>query len=336
LQKYCYNLFRPVGFKRADLRVMGARPGIGWRILFEIGDLLVFKPLLDKLGLRQCRVAITGSAAMSSETFRFWRSLGLELRQVYAGTESGFVSGHDGDDIRDETIGTIPPTVQVKISDEGEILVGGPGIFLGYHKDQERTESVLKDGWFHTGDAGYIREDGHLVFLDRLADLKEIAGGHKYAPQYIEGLLRASPYIKDALTIGDKTKPYIAAVINIDFDNVGKWAESNHVSYTTFTDLSQKKEVADLIRKDIDRTNKKVESPFRIKKYVLMHKEFDADEAELTRTRKLRRGFMEGKYVDLISTIYEGKAEALVEAEVAYQDGRTAKVRTPIKIVTVY
>jgi long-chain acyl-CoA synthetase len=333
LQRFFYNLFLPIGFKRADFRSAGTKPNMIWRLLFVLGDLLVFKRVLDKLGLLYVRVSITGSAAMSDETFRFWRALGLELRQIYASTESGFVSGHDKGDIKDETIGKIASGVRVKISDQGEILVSGPGLFCGYHKDSEKTKEVLKDGWFHTGDAGYIREDGHLVCLDRLADLRELSSGQKYAPQYIEGLLRTSPYVKDALAIGNKEKAYISTIININFDNVGKWAETHHISYTTFADLSQKKEIAGLIKKDIDRVNKKLVDPMKIKKYVLLYKEFDADEAELTRTKKLRREFMEKRYSDLIECIYTDKEEVPIEADVKYQDGRTGKIKTAIKIV---
>jgi long-chain acyl-CoA synthetase len=335
LQRFFYRLFQPSGFKRADFKVLGKKPSLPWKFLFALGDLLVFKRILDKVGLRRVRVAITGSASMSTETFRFWRALGLELRQIYAGTESGLVSGHEDGDVKDETVGRIAEGVDVKISDQGEILVKGPGTFSGYYKDSEKTKEVLEEGWFHTGDAGYVREDGHLVFLDRLSDVKELANGHKYAPQYIEGLLRSSPYIKDTLVIGDQDKRFISTIIDIDFDNVGKWAESHHISYTTFADLSQKKEVAGLIRKDIDRVNEKLESWLRIKKYVLLHKEFDPDEAELTRTRKLRRGFMEKRYLDLINAIYADQEEILIEAEVKYQDGRIGTVKTPIKIVMV-
>lgn len=333
LQRFFYNLFLPIGLKRADFRSTGAKPNILWKFLFILSDLLVLKRLLDKLGLRYTRVPITGSAAMSDETFRFWRALGLELRQIYASTEAGLVSGHDRGDIKDETIGKIASGVEVKISDQEEILVRGPSLFSGYHKDPEKTKEVLKDGWFHTGDAGYIREDGHLVFLDRLADLRELSSGYKYAPQYIEGLLRTSTYIRDALAIGDNKRAYVSTIININFDNVGKWAETHHISYTTFADLSQKKEIAGLIKNDIDRVNKKLMDPIKIKKYVLLHKEFDADEAELTRTRKLRREFMEKRYSDLIEAIYMDREEVPIEADVKYQDGRISKVKTAIKIV---
>jgi len=193
----------------------------------------------------------------------------------------------------------------------------------------------LSDGWCHTGDAVNIDGKGHLIFLDRLEHMGELSSGAKYAPQYIEGRLRFSPYIKDAMVIGGKDKDFVSAIVNIDFAMVGKWAESNRLPYTTFVDLSQKIEVADLIRKDLVRVNSYLPEPARVKRFVLMHKEFDPDEAELTRTRKLRREFMEDRYKDLIRGIYGDSKEIKVEAAVTYRDGRKGTVSTAIKVRTV-
>jgi len=208
-------------------------------------------------------------------------------------------------------------------------------MFSGYHNNPQKTAEVLIDGWCHTGDAVNINEKGHLIFLDRMDHMGELKSGIKYAPQYIEGRLRFSPYIKDAMVIGGKDRDYVSAIVNIDFKMVGKWAEKNHLPYTTFVDLSQKDEIAELILKDIRRVNSYMPEGSRTRKFVLMHKEFDADEAELTRTRKLRREFMEARYNDLINAVYQDKGEIEVIAPVTYRDGRKGTVSTSIKIRTV-
>ena len=207
--------------------------------------------------------------------------------------------------------------------------------FSGYHHDPKKTAEVLVDGWLHTGDAVNINEQGHLIFLDRMDHMGELRSGVKYAPQYIEGRLRFSPYIKDAMVIGGKDDDYVSAIINIDFTMVGKWAERHHIPYTTFVDLSQKNDIAELVQKDLLRVNSYLPEAARVKRFVLMHKEFDPDEAELTRTRKIRREFMETRYSELISAIYGGKDEVQVVATVTYRDGRKGTVTTSIKIRSV-
>ena len=240
---------------------------------------------------------------------------------------------HSGE-IYFETLGNIVTCAEVKISPEQEILVSGPQIFCGYFRDEEKTSETVVDEWVHTGDAGFIDErTGHLVFLDRLSDLSTLDNGTKYAPQYIEGRLRFSPYIKDAMSLGEK-RDYIAVIIIIDFANVGKWAEEHHINYTTFTDLSQKKEVAGLISQDIRRVNEGFPQETRVQKFVLLHKEFDPDEEELTRTRKIRRGFMEERYSDLVKAIFHGDSGVDIETQVKYRDGRQATMKTHISIWT--
>ena len=208
-------------------------------------------------------------------------------------------------------------------------------MFSGYHKDPDKTKVVLIDGWCHTGDAVHINEAGHLIFMDRLEHLGELSSGVKYAPQYIEGRLRFSPYVKDAMVIGGKDKDFVSAIINIDFAMVGKWAERKGIPYTTFVDLSQKREIADLVQKDLVRVNGYLPEAARVRKFVLMHKEFDPDEAELTRTRKLRRGFMEERYKELINAMYQEGKEIQVKAPVTYRDGRKGVVTTTIKVWAV-
>ena len=208
-------------------------------------------------------------------------------------------------------------------------------MFTGYYRDPEKTTHTLIDGWCHTGDAVHIDEEGHLIFLDRLEHMGELSSGIKYAPQYIEGRLRFSPYIKDAMVIGGKEKDFVSAIVNIDFTMVGKWAEKNRIPYTTFVDLSQKDEVADLVRQDLERVNGYLPEQSRARKFVLLHKEFDPDEAELTRTRKLRREFMEDRYKELIVAMY-GKSESVgVQAPVTYRDGRKGVVTTSIKVRSI-
>jgi long-chain acyl-CoA synthetase len=331
INRLLYRLFLKVGYKRVELIEKGLKGNLFWRFLIKIADLLVFYPLRENFGLRNCKIATTGSAAMSVDTFRFWSALGVRLKQVYGSTEAGFVAGHRSEEIFFETLGNISTSAEVKISEEQEILVRGPQIFSGYFRNQKKTEETIIDGWVHTGDAGFFDEKGHLVFLDRLSDMSTLSNGTKYAPQYIEGRLRFSPYIKDAMSLGEK-REYIAVIIIIDFDNVGKWAEEHHINYTTFTDLSQKKEIAGLIAKDIQRVNIGFPQETKVKKFVLLHKEFDPDEEELTRTRKIRRGFMEERYKDLVEAIYHGDPGVDIETQVKYRDGRQATMKTHIRI----
>ena len=335
LKRFAYNLFLPLGYKMADAKLQGKRPNLLWRALHGIAYWLLFRPLKDKLGLSKVRFAVTGSSVLSLDTFRLIHAIGVELRQNYGSTEAGLISSHGKGEIHFESVGRPALGTEVRITDEGELLVRSDCMFNGYHKNPEKTATALIDGWCHTGDAVNIDDSGHLIFMDRLEHMGELSSGIKYAPQYIEGRLRFSPYIKDAMVIGGKDKEFVSAIINIDFAMVGKWAERNSIPYTTFVDLSQKKEVADLVQKDLVRVNSYLPEPARVRKFVLMHKEFDPDEAELTRTRKLRRDFMEERYKELIDTIYKNEEEINVKAPVTYRDGRKGVVTTSIKVRTV-
>ncbi|MBP1707688.1 MAG: putative fatty-acid--CoA ligase [Chloroflexi bacterium] len=332
LKRFTYNLFVPVGHKIADIQFQGQKPNPGWRLLHKIAYLALFRPIKDKLGLSRIRFAVTGSSVLSLDTFRLIHAMGIELRQVYASTEAGFISSHSQGEIKFETVGRPALGTEVRITDEGELLVRSSCMFNGYLKNDKKTAETLVGGWCHTNDAVNIDDEGHLVFLDRLEHLGVLSSGVRYAPQYIEGRLRFSPYIKDAMVVGGKDKPFVSAIINIDFTMVGKWAERHRVPFTTFVDLSQKSGVADLVRQDLVRVNSYLPEGARVKKFVLMHKEFDPDEAELTRTRKLRREFMEEKYKDLIEALYSGLAEVPVQAQVTYRDGRKGTVSTTIKV----
>ena len=335
VKRFCYNLFLPVGHKIADIKFRDKTPNLFWRALHGIAYALLFRPLKDKLGLSKVRLAVTGSSVLSLDTFRLIHAIGIELRQNYASTEAGLISSHGKGEISFESVGRPALGTEVRITDAGELLVKSDSMFSGYYKDAEKTAAILRDDWCHTGDAVNINEKGHLIFLDRLEHMGELSSGIKYAPQYIEGRLRFSPYIKDAMVIGGKDKDFVSAIINIDFSMVGKWAERNHLPYTTFVDLSQKAEVADLVQRDLVRVNSYLPEQSRVRKFVLMHKEFDPDEAELTRTRKLRREFMEARYKDLIKGIYDDSKEIKVEAAVTYRDGRKGIVTTGIKIRSV-
>ncbi len=335
LKRFCYNLFLPIGYKMADYTLEGKRPNLFWRAVYQVAYLLLFRPLKDQLGLSKCRFAVTGSSVLSLDTFRLIHAIGIELRQNYAGTEAGFISSHGKGDIKFESIGRPAVGTEARVADDGELLIRSDCLFKGYHKDTEKTESCLIDGWFHTADCVYVNPEGHLIFMDRLKDMGELRTGAKYAPQYIEGRLRFSPYIKDAMVVGGTDRDFVSGIINIDFAMVGKWAENHRVPYTTFVDLSQKDEVAELVKKDLARVNNYLPPESRARKFVLLHKEFDPDEAELTRTRKLRRGFVEERYKALIDAMYEDKEEVVVEATVTYRDGRQGVVKTAIKVRTV-
>ncbi|MFC1846618.1 AMP-binding protein [Chloroflexota bacterium] len=335
IKRFAYNLFMPLGYKIADMQLEGKKPNIFWRALYGVAYLLLFKPLKDRLGLSKVRFAVTGSSVLSLDTFRLIHAIGVELRQNYGSTEAGYISSHGKGEIRFESVGRPALGTEVRITDEGELLVRSDCMFEGYHKDKAKTDEVLVDGWCRTGDAVNIDERGHLIFMDRLVHMGELRSGIKYAPQYIEGRLRFSPYIKDAMVIGGKDKDFVSAMVNMDFAMVGKWAERNRLPYTTFVDLSQKKEVADLVQKDLLRVNSYLPESSRVRRFVLLHKEFDPDEAELTRTRKLRREFMEERYKDLIKAMYGEGSEVKVEAPVTYRDGRKGVVTTSIKVRTV-
>ena len=336
LRKWVFNLSLRAGYKVTSLRLEGKEVNLFWRGLHQMAYWLVLRPLQDQLGLSKVRFPLSSGAYVSPDSFKFLHALGIRTLNTYGPTETaGMATAQSPEDIRIDTVGIPIPGTQIRISNEGEILIGGDHVFSGYHKDSEATEKAIKQRWFHTGDVGHINNDGHLIFYDRISELGELSTGAKYGPAYIESNLRFSAYIKDALIISGKERDYISAIINIDFEGVGKWAKDNRIPYTTFLDLSQKAEVADLFKKEIYRVNRAIPEATRIKKYVLLHKEFDPDEAELTRTRKVRRKFMEEKYANIIRAIYSGKETVPVEASVTYRDGRTGVTQMLIKIRSV-
>ncbi|MGD8228102.1 MAG: AMP-binding protein [Desulfobacteraceae bacterium] len=332
IEKAVYNTFMPVALKVADRKLKGKEVPLRLRLLYALADLCLLRQIRDRIGLSNAKFAATAGSVLGEDTFKFIVALGIKLRQVYGSSEGGMISGHAEDDIRVGTVGPPLPGVDVKISDEGEILVRSMYAFSKYYKNPEATAEALRDGWWYSGDAGNVDEHGHVIFMDRVSELGELRSGDKYAPQYIESGLRYSTYIKDAMAVGDRTRDYVTAIIIIDFENVGRWAEINRIPYTTFTDLSQKEEVSQLIRADVERVNATLPEVARVKRYVSLHKEFDPDEADLTRTRKLKRESLEKRYGDLIQAMYDGRDEIEVEAEITYQDGKKGVLRTSLKI----
>jgi long-chain acyl-CoA synthetase len=334
LEKLVYKTLMPMALKVGKAVEEGEKIPLWERISHRFVDLILLQAIRDKLGLTKCRFAITAGSVTGTDTMAFMNSIGVRLRQVYGSTEGGMISGHKSDNIQSRTIGPPLPGVEVKISPDGEILIKSPYLFSGYHKNQEAYEKTVREGWWYSGDSGRIDEQGHLVYMDRVSELAQLSSGEKYAPQWIESSLRFSPYIKDSITIGEG-REFVTAIINMDYENVGRWAERNHLTYTTYTDLSQKAEVSRLVRQDIDRVNKQLSPTTRLKKYVLLHKEFDPDEADLTRTRKLRRTAMEKRYSDVIEAMYSGKTSIPVTSEFTYEDGRKGKVSAELTIYSV-
>ena len=335
LKRFLFNGFMRVGYKKADLEFQ-KKTNILVKALYMIGDWVVFRPLRDRLGMVKLRAGYQGGAALSSDNMRFFHAIGVDLRQVYGLTEAGLHTVHRVHDVDPETVGMPLNPAWIKISPQGEILLTGPMMCKGYYKDAAATKELIdEECWLHTGDAGYINKAGHLVYYDRLKELVDLPSGKKFAPSYIEGKLRFSPYIKDCVVIGGGDRPFVSALIVIDFENVSDWAEKHRVVYTTFVDLSQKEKVYDLVMKDLERVNRNLSEETKVKKFVDLHKEFDPDEAELTRSRKVRRKFVENRYQGLIDAIYRGETEYQTEAAVKYRDGRTGIIRTAIHVKSV-
>jgi len=335
IKRFVYNLFQPVGYRIADFKLNKKRPPLGWRILNQLAYLLLFRALKNYLGLARLRHVYTGGAPLGPEIFNLFQALGINIKQAYGMTEQTAASIiHRTDDIRLDTVGKPLPGVEFKVSDSGELLSKGDTIFKGYYKDPEATKEALRDGWFHSGDAALIEDDGHIIIIDRMSDVMKLGDGSKFSPQLIENKLRFSPYILDAVVIGQE-RPFITAMIAIDMGNVGKWAENNQIPYTTFTDISQKEETYELVAQEVKKTNESLPKVAKVKKFVLLYKELDPDDDELTRTRKVRRKFVAERYRDLIEALY-GEEETLdVEADIRYRDGKGFKMKTVVRVKQV-
>jgi long-chain acyl-CoA synthetase len=332
IKRFTFRVLMPIGYKMADRRLARERPGLFLKILYGLADLFLFGPMKDSLGLSRARICYNCGALLGPEVLRFYHALGLPLKSLYGTTEGGTLTGARNDDIRLETVGPAHNGAEVRISEGREIIYRQPGIFSGYYKNPGKTAEVLKDGWFHSGDCGFVRDDGHVVFLDRLNDLVEMASGDLLAPQFIESRLRFSPYISDAWVVTGPEKAYASAMIVINYNNVGRWAGQRRVAYSTFAQLSQQPEIFGLIKADIERVNRTLPPGLRVKKYLNLHKEFDPDEGEITRSRKLRRKFLEEHYAGLINAIYENRDAVQIETRVAHRDGRGETMKTTLSI----
>jgi long-chain acyl-CoA synthetase len=317
-----------------------ARQPLPWlpRLLAPLGRLLVHGPLRDNLGMRRIRVAYTAGEAIGPDIFVFFRGLGINVKQLYGMTEASvFVAVQQDGDVRLDTVGPPLPGVEVKISEAGEVLFRSPGVFQGYFKNSEATRQTLEDGWIRSGDAGFLDAGGHLKIIDRARDLGRLADGTMFAPKYLENKLKFSPFVKEAVTLGPG-RPYVTALINIDLGSVGNWAERRGIAYTSYTDLSQKPEVYDLIAQEVMRVNRSLATEdavlrgAQIRKFLILHKELDPDDEEITRTRKVRRGHIAQKYAALIEALYGDRERVEIEARVTYEDGRTGTVRAAVAI----
>jgi long-chain acyl-CoA synthetase len=333
LKRFAYNLFLPVAYRKADMDIAGREFGTLWTALYWLGNTIVFRNLRDKFGLLYARKAASGGAALSPDIIRFFRGIGIPLRVGYGSSEGGVSGcGQLEGEIKLETAGRPFGLVEMRITDQGEMFVRSPGVFMGYFKDPESTAKVLIKGWYRTSDFCFIDEDGHVTIMGRMSDVRKLSIGKTFSPDYAEIRLRFSPYLKDALVFGREEEEYVTSIINIDKETVGRWAEQKHIAYTTFTDLSQKDEVIDLIARELIKVNKALPEHARIRKFVSLNKEFDPDEAELTRTRKLRRSFVEQRFKDIIDGMYSGNPQMTVHAEITYRDGRKGTIETIMKI----
>ena len=318
---------------------LARRPVSAWRrLLYPLGQLLVYGPLRDNLGMRRVRRAYTAGEAIGPEIFVFFRGLGINVKQLYGMTEASvFVTIQRDGDVRLDSVGTPIKDVEVKISPEGEVLYRSPGVFQGYYKNPDATAQVMVEGgWMRSGDAGFLDPAGHLKIVDRAKDVSRLAGGTIFAPKYLENKLKFSPFVKEAVCVGQE-RPYVTALVNIDLAAVGNWAERRGIAYTSYTDLSQKPEVYELIHGEVQRVNRSlleddVLRGAQIRKFLILHKELDPDDEEITRTRKVRRGYIAQKYATLIEALYGSGDHVQVDAKVTYEDGRVGSIRADVRI----
>jgi long-chain acyl-CoA synthetase len=335
--KLCYNYFMKIGEKAARYRMAGQKMPAGLRLKAWLGKQLMFRPLVNQIGFLRLRRAYTGGAALGPELFTFYQALGVNLKQIYGQTEIvGIAYMHRDGDVRPDTVGKPLPRTECRISEQGEILSRSDSVTKGYYKQPEKTEELLEGEWLHSGDAGYIDDNGHLVVIDRVSDVMHNSRGEMFSPMFLENRLKFSPYIKEAVIFGDQ-KDYVAALINIDPIVVGKWAEDRGISFSTFMDLSAKPEVAELIQDEVDQINRNAEKEhFKIYRFAILYKLLDVDDGELTKTGKIRRKFVRDKYADLYEALYdESVSEKTVEAFYQYQDGQTTTVQTNLRFYTM-
>ena len=336
LKRWIYRWAMKQGAARAEARFRGQRVGFAGSVGHRFADWMVFGPVRDQLGLARVRRAYTGGAALGPDVFRFYHAIGVNLKQLYGQTEvSGISVVHRDDDIRFQTVGVPLPRTEIRISEEGEILCRSPAVFQGYFKNPAATAEALEDGWLHSGDAGYFDDHGHLVVIDRVADVMKLADGSSFSPQFVENKLKFSPYVGEAVVFGGSGAPFVTAMIAIDMENAGQWAERRRIPYTTFTDLARRTEVYDLLRQHVAEVNGDLPPAARIHRFLLLYKELHADDAELTRTRKVRRRHIAGRFREIIDALQGDNDSVAVASEITYQDGRTAAVEHELRIETM-
>ncbi len=337
LKRFIYRLCMPIGYQMADFHFEKKTPPLGWKIMYGLSYMMLFRALKDRLGFAKIRSASTGGAALGPDVFRFFHACGVNLKQIYGQTEiSGISCIHRADNVDFTSVGQPIPETEVKIDKPdsegvGEIISRSPALFRGYLKNDEATKETIVDGWLFSGDAGYLSEGGQLVVIDRVKDLMKLTSGARFSPMFIENKLKFCPYIVECIVLGHE-RDYVTAMICIDYKHTGKWAEEHRIGYTTYTDLASKPEVYDLIEREVVRVNRVLPEKARIKKFLLLYKEFDPDDEELTRTRKLRRKFIGQRYIKEIEALYTDAGQVHVESQIRYQDGKTTTIKTDLRI----
>ncbi|MQA61310.1 MAG: AMP-binding protein [Actinophytocola sp.] len=322
-----------IGDKVAEDRVRGRTPGLGLRLKHLLADAVALRPVRDQLGLSRLKRAYTGGAPLGPDVFRFFHAIGVNLKQIYGQTEiCGIAVVHTDDDIRFHTVGKPLPATELRIADDGEILLRSSSVFRGYHRNEESTAGACDaEGWLRTGDAGYV-EDGHLVVIDRAKDVRRTADGQLFSSAFVENKLKFSPYVEEAVVFGGEAGTEVTAMIMIDPATAGAWAEHEHLSYTTYTDLASKPEIYELVAEDIVRANADLPEGIEVQRFLLLHKQLDPDDDEITRTRKVRRGVIGKRYADIIAALGRGDAEVTTSSSVTYQDGSTVERKIPLRI----
>ncbi|MEW5772795.1 MAG: AMP-binding protein [Thermodesulfobacteriota bacterium] len=335
LKRLLYNIFLPWGHARADAVLAGRSPGLGLRLKYRLADWGLFRALRDRLGFTNLRSASTGGAALGPDTFRFFHAMGVNLKQIYGQTEiAGISCIHRDGAIDFDTVGEPIAQTEIMISGEGEILSRSPAVFLGYYKNEKATAETITDGWLRSGDAGYFKDNGQLVVIDRLKDVMHLADGVRFSPQFMENKLKFSPYVREAVVLG-QGRDRITAIVCIDGEIVGRWAESKLITYTTYQDLAAKPEVYDLLAGEVRRINATLPEETRVSRFTLLFKELDADDGELTRTRKVRRQVVGERYGAVIDALYSAAVQVEVRACILYQDGRSREMCGTLRIMDV-
>jgi len=336
LKRWVFERARAVAERAEILRADGKPVPLPLRLACALGEFFVYGPVRDQLGLRRARWCYTGGAPLGPDTFRFFRAFGINLKQVYGITEvTGLVSIQPDTQANPTSVGTPCPGIEVEIAERGEVLVRSAGVFKGYFKNDEATREVVTGGgWYRTGDAGFLDPRGHLVIIDRAKDVGALADGTPFAPQFIENKLKYSPYIREAVVFGH-AQPFVAAMVAIDLGTVGNWAERRGIPYTSYMDLSQKPEVRALVREEIRTCNATLPEATKVRRFLLLTKDLDADDAEITRTRKVRRSFVAEKYAPVVDAFYAGRGEVELHTAITYEDGRHASIESRVRVEDV-